>query len=79
MGAEIRILELPRVTRSYRFDDRTLERLNKLARRLPSKSDTAILEDAIAHLLGTLERDQPTWMTAPSDSQKGHKRPPDAA
>lgn len=79
MGPGFEVLEMPRKTQSFRFSDRTRERLDKLGAILPGKSETAILEDAVAHLLGSLERDEPVRMTAPSDSQKRHKRPPDAA
>jgi hypothetical protein len=70
---ELEILHLPRATRSYRFDELTMERLNKLAGRL-GKTETEIVSAGVAHLLGTLERDQPIWMTAPSEGQKSHKK-----
>lgn len=65
-------------SRSFRFSGITAKRLERLGK-MVEKSDTAIIEDAIAHLLGTLERDEPIRMTAPSDDPKRHKRPPDAA
>jgi hypothetical protein len=71
---ELEIVHLPRATRNYRFDEQTIQRLNKLSNRLGAKTETDILEDAIAHLLGSLERDQPVWMTAPSEVLKSHKR-----
>jgi len=52
-----------------------MERLRKLTQ----KTDSEIIEDAIAHLLGSLERDLPTYITAPSDRVKSHKRGGDAA
>jgi hypothetical protein len=80
MGLEFRIIDLPRKTQSYRFSDKTVDRLEKLGVILPTKTDTAIIEDAVAHLLATLESDDPrVHITAPSDARKGHKRPPDAA
>jgi len=65
-------------SRSYRFTNSTTRKLEKLADLL-EKSDTQIIEDAIAHLLGTLERDQPLWATSPGDDKKSHKRPPSDA
>lgn len=65
-------------SRSYRFSKVTADRLQRLADLL-EKSDTAILEDAIAHLLGTLDRDEPIYLTSPNDRQKRHKPPRDAA
>jgi len=65
-------------SRSFRFTNSTAKKLDRLAR-LTEKSDTAIIEDAIAHLLGTLDRDQPVFLTSPRDSEKGHKRGGDAA
>lgn len=72
MGVNLEVLRLPREARSYRFDEQTLERLNKLANRLQGKNETDIVRDAVAHFLGTLERDQPLWMTAPSEAQKAN-------
>jgi hypothetical protein len=80
-GAVARIIELMPETpvSRYRLNARTKERLERL-RGLMDKTEAEILEDAVAHLLGTLERDQPIWPTAPSDRQTRHKRPPrDAA
>ncbi len=65
-------------SRSYRFSNSTIKRLDRLGD-ITEKSVTAILEDAVAHLLGTLERDLPVYLTSPRDSEKRHKRPPDAA
>jgi predicted DNA-binding protein len=65
-------------SRSYRFTNSTAKKLERLAA-ITEKSDTAIIEDAIAHLLGTLERDNPIYLTSPKDVQKGHKSPRDAA
>lgn len=78
------IIALPRPsTRQYRFDERTNERLDKLASMLPSKSETAIVADAVGHFLSTLERDERPWMTVPSEQlppgRKSHKRPSDVA
>jgi hypothetical protein len=64
--------------RGFKLSAATNRRLQRLSRIL-DKSDTAIIEDAVAHLLGTLERDEPVRMTSPSDDPKRHKRPPDAA
>ncbi len=60
-------------SRSYRFTNSTASRLEKLADIL-EKSDTAIIEEAIAHLLGTLERDQPVWLTSPPKAVPKHPR-----
>jgi hypothetical protein len=80
MGVDLEILSLPaRPTRNYRLDELTLERLNKLAGRLGGKTETQIIIDAVAHFLGSIERDQPVWVTSPSEGQKSHKRRPDAA
>lgn len=64
-------------SRSYRFTNGSVKKLERLGRLL-EKSDTQIIEDAIAHLLGTLERDHPVFLTSPGDTQKGPKRPPAA-
>lgn len=64
--------------RGFKLSASTNQRLERLSKML-DKSDTAIIEDAIAHLLGTLERDEPVRMTAPSDAAKRHKSPRDAA
>jgi hypothetical protein len=76
---ELEILHLPRATRNYRFDELTVQRLNKLANRLGSKTETEIVSVGIAHLLGSIERDQAVWMTAPSEATRAHKRSRDAA
>lgn len=75
-----RIFTMPteKTTRSFRFSKVTSERMARLADLL-EKSDTAILEDAIAHLLGTLERDQPVWQITPAELRKRPKSPRDAA
>jgi hypothetical protein len=66
-------------SRNFRFTNSTNSKLERLADIL-EKSDTAIIEDAIAHLLGTLERDNPVYLTSPRGTEKTHKRPPrDAA
>lgn len=66
-------------SRSYRFTNGSVKKLERLSGLL-EKTDTQIIEEAIAHLLGTLERDQPVWMTSPPGDEKTHKRPPrDAA
>ena len=79
-GAVARIIELMPETpvSRHRLSARTREQLEVLHDVL-GKTESEILEDAVAHLLGTLERDQPVWLTAPSDRGKRHKRPPDAA
>lgn len=81
MGPAIRFQVMPTekgASRSFRFSTVTSRRLERLSDLL-EKSDTAILEDAIAHMIGTLERDQPVWLTAPSDGRKHHKRGSDDA
>lgn len=62
-------------SRSYRFTNSSVKKLERLGDIL-EKSDTQIIEDAIAHLLGTLERDMPTWQTSPRETEKTHKRTP---
>lgn len=64
-------------SRHYRFSSLTERRLERLADIL-EKSDTGILEDAIAHLLGTIDRDLPVYLTSLMDKRKGPKRPPAA-
>lgn len=61
-------------SRSYRFSNGSVKKLQRLSAIRPDMSDTAIIEAAIAHLLGTLEREQPVWLTSPGDLQKSHKR-----
>jgi len=53
---------------NFRLSPTTTRRLAKLALRL-GKSKTDVLETAVVHLLGTLERDQAVWMTVPSEPQ----------
>lgn len=65
-------------SRSYRFTNSTVKKMERLADIL-EKSDTAIIEDAIANMLGTLERDNPVYLTNPGDIRKTHKRGGDAA
>ena len=77
---EFEVIDLARArTRSYRFSEQTAARLKRLGETLQSKTETQILEDAIVHLLATLDREEKVSLIAPSDSQKRHKRPPDAA
>jgi hypothetical protein len=45
------------------LEDKRLERL----RRMVDKSPSGVLSLALAHLLATLERDQPIWLTVPSE------------
>ena len=78
-GAILRLMPAEKGnSRSYRFTNSTTKKLERLSD-ITEKSDTAIIEEAIAHLLGTLERDQPVWLTSPRDAEKTHKRGPDAA
>lgn len=78
MGVRLEVLELPKQRRNFAFDELTIERLNKLSNRLGGKTDTDIIRDSLAHFLGSLERDQAVWMTAPSEVQNSkasdHKR-----
>ncbi len=68
------IVALPRPnTRSYRWDERTAERLDKLARLLPTKNETEILTDSVAHFLSILERDERVSMRVPSEAVPRHK------
>ena len=66
-----------KTARSFRLSTVTQRRLERLADIL-EKNDTAILEDAIAHLLGTIDRDLPVYLTSLMDKRKGPKRPPAA-
>lgn len=60
---------MPEKTASnFRLSLQTQRRLAKLALRL-GKSKTEVLELAVTHLLGSLERDQAVWLTAPSEPQ----------
>jgi hypothetical protein len=77
----LRLMAAPKgESRNFKFGPLTAKRLEKLGRKL-DKSDTAILEIAITHLLSTLERDEPVRMTIPTEGSVTHKRgvPPDAA
>jgi hypothetical protein len=66
--------------RSFLFANVTERRLARLSDILEhSKSDTAIIEDALAHFLWTLEAGQPVKMVRPAESLNGHKRPDDAS
>jgi hypothetical protein len=80
MGVEFKILELAKTSKHYRLSDKTLARLEKLRELAPGKSDTELVQDAVAHLLGTLESDDPRIFThVPSEGRKRHKDPHDAA
>jgi len=57
-------------SRHFRSSEATNKRLAKLQKIL-EKDDTAIIEDAISHLLYSLERDQPVWFTPPKKPQGG--------
>ena len=56
---------------SFRLSATAQRRLRKLCYRLgKAERDRAeVLETAITHCLGSLERDQPLWMTVPSEPQ----------
>lgn len=62
----------------HRLNARTREGLEEL-RGLTGKSEAEIIDDAVAHLLGTLEHDEKIWPARPAERRKGHKRPPDHA
>ena len=70
-----RIIELMPDPSAYRLSPQAKRQLKQLAEQ-QDKSDAEILEIAIAHLLGTLDRDQPVFLTS---SKKTHKSPRDAA
>lgn len=72
--AKIFTMPIEKTTRSYRFSKVTQDRIERLGELL-QKSDTQILEDAIAHLLGTVDRDQPVWVTSPHDRKRGTSGP----
>jgi hypothetical protein len=79
LGVEAEIVTLPRPsTRQYKWDERTCDRLDKLAELLPTKSEVEILRDAIGSFLSQLERDERVSMTVPSEhlppSRRAHKR-----
>ena len=77
-GVELEVLALPKTRKHFVADELTLERINKLSNRLAGKTDTEIIKDSLAHFLGTIERDLPVYVTAPSEVQKSkpadHKR-----
>ena len=76
-----RIIELmptPKEGYGFRLSPLAKRRLARMATDM-EKSEAQILEIAITHLLGTLEREQGIWMTAAEPPRKSHKRPPDAA
>lgn len=77
---ELEVLTLAAKRKQFVFDELMLERLNKLSNRLAGKTETDIMRDSLAHFLGTVERDQPVWMTVPSEVQKAklpdHNRGP---
>lgn len=79
-GATARIIELmpEKTPTTFRLSPLAKRRLRAMAEST-DRSDAEILEIAIAHLLGTLDRDQPVWMTGTKPLPKTHKRPPDAA
>ena len=52
--------------RTFRLTDLDDKRLDRL-RRMVDKSPSAVQSLALAHLLATLERDQPIWLTVPSE------------
>jgi hypothetical protein len=55
------------------LEDKRLERL----RRMVDKSPSGVLSLALAHLLATLERDQPIWLTVPSEPDEPVAEPSD--
>lgn len=74
------VIALPRPsTRQYKWDERTIERLDKLADLLPHQDEVDVLRVAVGHFLSTLERDERVLMTVPSEQAEtargGHKRP----
>jgi hypothetical protein len=84
MGVEAEIITLvPRpTTRQYKWDDLTVERLDKLADIFPYKDEVDILRDAIGNFLSQMERDERPSLIVPSERRraaKSHKRRPDAA
>ena len=71
------IIELMPETPASQFRLKPLakKRLRALAIAM-EKSESAVIDLAIAHLAGTLQRDQPVFMTVPdedSDPPKAHK------
>jgi hypothetical protein len=56
--------------RSFRLSQLDLKRLERLSRRL-DRSRSEIVSAALVHLLSTIERDGPVWITAPSEN--GHR------
>ena len=53
----------PRTFRMTNLDDKRLDRL----RRMVGRPASAVQSLALVHLLATLERDQPVWLTVPSE------------
>ena len=54
---------------NVRLSARAAARLDRLQRKL-SASKTQVVEDALVHLLGSLERDQAIWLTVPGEAQE---------
>lgn len=78
--AVARIIELMPETPASRFRINALakERLAKI-KEFNGKKDAQILEDAIAHLLSSLERDESVHQVVPSEQRSGRRPPRDAA
>lgn len=53
-----------KVAKTFRLSERAAEHLRALADEL-QVTETAAVEDAITHALGTLKRDQAMWRTVP--------------
>lgn len=67
-----------KVPSGFRLSPLARRRLKLMADNM-EKSEAAILEIAITHLLGTLEHDEGVRMAVSETPPKRHKRPPDAA
>lgn len=81
---ELELIALPRPsTRQYKWDERTAERLDKLAELLPHQDEVDRLRVAVGHFLSTLERDERVLMVVPSEqspeAKKRYKRGRDAS
>lgn len=62
----------------FRINQRAKDRIARI-RDLTGKSDAEILQDAVAHMLSSLEQEQPINLIVPSERKEGRRPPRDAA
>jgi hypothetical protein len=74
-GGSVTMFDVPKRQRTFRLTDRTLARIAKAAKLL-DQSEVGTVEEAIAHLLSTLERGEPVHRVPPSELHSASDEPP---